>query len=635
MLFELSASFDDTRGEINLDCVSRDNISAESSAAESYSIPLLLFFTSLCRSLGPESDVENFTFPGRASGGDEQLSREAAAEVRKRLDQLHRNAKKETGGNARRGRVKRAAAAGKEPHWALHFLWFQKDGKQVPVFKFPRGKSGVGLGKDVGKPEVVIRFGGRQLAGDEQLGAFIRLLVLLWNPTERAHLCHRGVRENLRYNVIFTDSAQRDGLDERFLGLGYQHYKAHITFDRISPRRLDTFRIGLNNTGSDLGASIARPGVIYREVFDLLPDDLGAFTALMSAATAAAPKDRSAALDRVFRVAARVNGEPAPLELVTAEHSVYYLEFKLPDASHGLLFLRFDLELFGFQRRSLYRFPIVVSEPSRNAQFTFNFAGATVENADCFVGCAVTPEGLRATGSIDHANRVFWLKRGEGEFFNPGEGAAVFWTPPQRVDRVELVELAREDHRLVIDARYATDDNFMGRRLYPSPRLFLVRQTARKLAVAQDRLSEKRPGLRLKVWDAYRPMSVQRQMWTVQSKENYVADPAKGSVHNRGCAVDVTLADADGNDLAMPTEYDDFSEAACPETIRAQTTTEAENFRVLRECMESAGFEVLPSEWWHFNDSDWRRYPVLDIDSPEQGATQESGLDRSATGPGQ
>ena len=108
-----------------------------------------------------------------------------------------------------------------------------------------------------------------------------------------------------------------------------------------------------------------------------------------------------------------------------------------------------------------------------------------------------------------------------------------------------LVELAQLDRRLVIEARYASADNFVGKRLYPENRLFLVEPVAQRIAAVNADL--RRSGVRLKIWDAYRPRSVQKRMWELVPDERYVADPMKGSNHNRGCAVDATLvSDAAG-----------------------------------------------------------------------------------------
>ena len=266
----------------------------------------------------------------------------------------------------------------------------------------------------------------------------------------------------------------------------------------------------------------------------------------------------------------------------------------------------------------MHRFPIVISEPTRKADFTFSYGEAAIESVDCFVGCSVTPNGTRAKGKIDAQNRTFWLSREKSEFFSPGEGAVVFWTPVQRVDWVELVELGDFDRRLVLDPPYATENNFFQKKLYPTKRLFLVKETAKKLVAVQDRLDRDNTGFALKIWDAYRPPSVQRQMWKVVQQEEYVAHPSKGSVHNRGWRARPYPAHPDGGEVQMPTTYDDFSEAAHPKNILEADTQGAKNFRTLLRYMEEAGFEVWATEWWHFDDREWRKYPVLDIEAYEK-----------------
>jgi D-alanyl-D-alanine dipeptidase len=167
---------------------------------------------------------------------------------------------------------------------------------------------------------------------------------------------------------------------------------------------------------------------------------------------------------------------------------------------------------------------------------------------------------------------------------------------------------------LVVELRYATERNPFGRAFYTSPRALLRRGTAEKLRTAAEILAAR--GLRLKVWDAYRPLSVQRALWEAVPDPDFVAPPERGSRHNRGAAVDVTLVDANGNELPMPTDFDDFSERAHalsplpPDPERANRAT-------LRAAMEAAGFTAITSEWWHFNDPDFEKYPLCDASAEE------------------
>ncbi|MHC4234599.1 MAG: D-alanyl-D-alanine dipeptidase, partial [Planctomycetota bacterium] len=173
-----------------------------------------------------------------------------------------------------------------------------------------------------------------------------------------------------------------------------------------------------------------------------------------------------------------------------------------------------------------------------------------------------------------------------------------------------LVDVSLIDPRILIDLRYATADNFTGQQLYPVARCLLRESVARRLQRVQDRLV--RRGLGLKIYDGYRPLSVQRKLWEIVPDPKYVADPAKGSRHNRGAAVDVTLVDFTGRDLEMPTGYDDFSPAAHRD-YSGGTKASRQNRQILTDAMEAEGFRGLADEWWHFDAPGWEGYPLLDV----------------------
>jgi D-alanyl-D-alanine dipeptidase len=173
-----------------------------------------------------------------------------------------------------------------------------------------------------------------------------------------------------------------------------------------------------------------------------------------------------------------------------------------------------------------------------------------------------------------------------------------------------LVNLAEADPTLIIDARYATTNNFVGLRMYPRNEIWLERGTATKLMKAQADLRSL--GLGLKVFDGYRPLEVQRVLWEIMPDPRYVANPKNGSRHNRGCAVDVTLVDAEGDELAMPTKFDDFSERAHHDYMALPQEVLA-NRKRLRNAMINAGFKGLKTEWWHYDSRGWEDFPVLDI----------------------
>jgi len=200
---------------------------------------------------------------------------------------------------------------------------------------------------------------------------------------------------------------------------------------------------------------------------------------------------------------------------------------------------------------------------------------------------------------------VFWLSslaiaqdvppREEGDFRSP-----------------QLVELPKVDATFKLDIRYATSNNFVGQPVYEEARAFLQAPAAEALVRAHNRLKEK--GYGLIILDAYRPWYVTKLFWDrfPQFKE-YLADPAKGSRHNRGCAVDVTLFELKtGKEVSMPSAFDDFAERAHPE-YGGGTAEQRAARDLLRSVMESEGFAVYENEWWHYDYHGWREYPILNL----------------------
>jgi D-alanyl-D-alanine dipeptidase len=172
-----------------------------------------------------------------------------------------------------------------------------------------------------------------------------------------------------------------------------------------------------------------------------------------------------------------------------------------------------------------------------------------------------------------------------------------------------LVDVGASDPELFLDIRYATDDNFLGRAVYDAPRCLLVPGAAERLRAAERHLRAE--GYGLIVWDCYRPRSVQYAMWEILPDPDYVADPSRGSRHNRGAAVDVGLRALDGSRMLLPTAHDDFT----PRAHRDATDLPAEaiaNRERLERAMTSAGWIPLPTEWWHFDAPGWERHPLRD-----------------------
>lgn len=177
----------------------------------------------------------------------------------------------------------------------------------------------------------------------------------------------------------------------------------------------------------------------------------------------------------------------------------------------------------------------------------------------------------------------------------------------------ELVELTTLDPTIRLDIRYATDNNFMGSRMYEEARAFLQRPAAEALVRVNQALEGR--GLGVIVYDGYRPWYVTKMFFeaTPVAQRDFVANPADGSRHNRGCAVDLGLYDrATGAVLPMPSGYDEFSERAFPD-YAGGTEEERANREILREAMEAEGFNVYEFEWWHFDYVDWRDYAIGNI----------------------
>jgi len=172
-----------------------------------------------------------------------------------------------------------------------------------------------------------------------------------------------------------------------------------------------------------------------------------------------------------------------------------------------------------------------------------------------------------------------------------------------------LVDVTSVAPGIAVEMPYATRRNFTGRVVYDCGRCFLQRRSAEKLAVAERYLAER--GFSLKMWDCYRPLSVQKVFWSLVPDTRYVADPKTGSRHNRGNAVDVTLVDASGKEVEMPTGFDDFSSRAAS-SATGVTAAAKKNREILSETMRRAGFRQLDTEWWHFDDPEGRG-EVVDV----------------------
>jgi D-alanyl-D-alanine dipeptidase len=194
--------------------------------------------------------------------------------------------------------------------------------------------------------------------------------------------------------------------------------------------------------------------------------------------------------------------------------------------------------------------------------------------------------------------------------------------PPKEPNKREahLIELIKVDPTIKLDIRYATADNFVGKKVYPAARAFLQKPAADGVVAVHRKLKEK--GLGIVIFDGYRPWAITKLFWetVVPEHRKFVANPEKGSKHNRGCAVDLSMYELKtGNLVPMPSDFDEFTERASPD-YNGGTEEETRNRELLRSLMEGEGFIVNPNEWWHFDYRDWESYAIYDISFEEAEA---------------
>lgn len=179
----------------------------------------------------------------------------------------------------------------------------------------------------------------------------------------------------------------------------------------------------------------------------------------------------------------------------------------------------------------------------------------------------------------------------------------------------ELINLEKIIPEIVLDIRYATTNNFTKEIIYNLPRAYARKPVAEALRNAQTEF--KKHGMGIKIFDGYRPYAATVKFYEVYGDTTYVASPYRGSRHNRGCAIDMTLIDLKtGKDIPMPTEYDSFRREAWPSTPVSDPVVR-KNRDLLISVMQKHGFKVNASEWWHFDFVGWQKFDVLDISFEE------------------
>ena len=168
----------------------------------------------------------------------------------------------------------------------------------------------------------------------------------------------------------------------------------------------------------------------------------------------------------------------------------------------------------------------------------------------------------------------------------------------KEADSNAFVNLKNYSNDFVFDMKYATADNFLKEKVYPCDECFLRVKTVKALLEANKSFIEK--GFKIKLYDCYRPRAIQKKMWRIVPDANFVANPKKGSIHNRGGAVDISLIDSVGNELNMGTKFDFFGEEASHNYQNLSDEILA-NRRFLKEIMIQHNFKSFDSEWWHYN----------------------------------
>ncbi|OXG04836.1 M15 family metallopeptidase [Flavobacterium araucananum] len=168
----------------------------------------------------------------------------------------------------------------------------------------------------------------------------------------------------------------------------------------------------------------------------------------------------------------------------------------------------------------------------------------------------------------------------------------------QEIADTTFVNLRDYSNDFIYDMKYATEDNFLKAKVYDCAECLLRYKTVKALIAANTDFNKK--GYKIKLYDCYRPLSIQKKMWEIVSNPEYVADPKKGSIHNRGGAVDISLVDSNGKEVDMGTPFDFFGSRASHNYTQLSNAVKS-NRKYLKKTMISNGFNSFDSEWWHYN----------------------------------
>lgn len=432
--------------------------------------------------------------------------------------------------------------------------------------------------------------------------ATIALVLALTTPRSAAADVdlsrYPAYKEEMRYEVTLADQPfARSRLGDRLKQGDYYFFEARLNFVRVMNTDIDTIRVAVLTDPSKLPEWTGIPEVAYREVIGINSSDGQWRNGLLRRLDATTDVgEKAAILFQLFDVEFYLNDVPVSVSDVRLEAKGYSLEYRLPARIGVGARQKYRFVFRSVQPRSETSFPMIVSEPTRRVFARFDYSRASIGPLQTF--SAFTGRMPQGTPRMDHdpTNGVLEIKSTHDEqWLLPGSGVFAYWSVQPRLLKVP----SSREIGVFVDARYAGADNFLKRPLYPTSDLYLMEPVLRRL-LNQVLPSLRQQNLGVKVWDGFRPLGIQREMWAHTPDPRYVADPTLGSNHNRGCAVDLTLTDAAGRERPMPTPFDDFSPRAhrdhpdIPAAARANSLT-------LTEAMVGGGFVPFPTEWWHFD----------------------------------
>jgi D-alanyl-D-alanine dipeptidase len=279
------------------------------------------------------------------------------------------------------------------------------------------------------------------------------------------------------------------------------------------------------------------------------------------------------------------------------------------------LFKRTDIEPLDEVSKNLFKFPAQGARAGQQLVFTRDANGRATEvglESVVLKRRQIEPEAGASQLRVKPLRPVSELMKEARAAQPPSENGEFRQT--------DLVELRKLDPSIKLEIRYATTNNFLGTIFYSEARAFMQRPAAEAVVRAHRKL--KQQGYGLLIHDAYRPWYVTKVFWdaTPDDKKVFVADPSKGSRHNRGCAVDLTLYDLKTKrPVEMVSTYDETTTRAYPD-YPGGTSLQRWHRKLLRDAMEAEGFTVYEAEWWHFDFKDWQKYRIGNVTFEQVGA---------------